>query len=298
MPASQRNTVLVVGGSGFLGRAIGAALSTAGFEVHVTWRNTRPPEGLPHHRVSVDRFDEIDRLLGTVDPGVVVNALGGPHRPQTPQEIDAAWRDSPAATSALLEACRRRDLRFVHLASSHEYRPSDRPHHESSPLGPVSLRGIAALAATSAVRLWAAETGSPTVILRPFSVYGPGEPADRVIPTLLRAAVTGTPFATTPQCSKRDFVFVDDIAEAVVMASGDSDLTGEFNLGTGIGTSVDDLIVLVQEVTGRVVTRLEGRFEPRPGDRPSWVADPGRAAATLGWKAETALADGLRRCSR
>jgi nucleoside-diphosphate-sugar epimerase len=294
MQRSSRPTVLVTGGGGFLGGAIGVALGNAGMSTHVTWRTSPPPGGLPAHRVEVDDIDQVTTLIGEVDPDIVINAIGGPHRPSTAAQRSDAWRDSPIATWTLLEACRGREMRFIHLASSHEYTPSAAPHHETSPTNPVSLRGVTSLAATGAVRLWAADTGAPTVILRPFSVYGPGEPGDRVVPTVLRAALGGTPFRTTTAHCYRDFVFVGDIAAAVMTACRDT-VTGEFNLGSGVGTSVSQLVGAAEFVTGRTITVLEGEFEQRPWDRDYWVADPARAAAVLGWKAETALIDGLRR---
>lgn len=294
MQRSSPPTVLVIGGGGFLGGAIALATRNAGMSTHVTWRTSPPPGGFPAHRVVVDNLDQVRTLISDVDPDIVINAIGGPHRPSTAPQRRDAWRDSPVATSALLEACRGRPTRFIHLASSHEFTPSTSPHHETSPTDPVSLRGITSLAATGAVRLWAAETGAPVVILRPFSVYGPGEPGDRVIPTVLRAARDGTPFRTTPAPCYRDFVFVDDIATAVVAACGET-VTGEFNLGSGVGTSVPQLVRVAEHVTGRTITVLEGEFANRPWDRSHWVSDPARAGAVLGWKAETALIDGLRR---
>ena len=294
MRRSSPPTVLVTGGGGFLGGAIAVAVANAGMSTHVTCRTSPPPRRLPAHRVEVDDFDQITRLVGEVDPDIVINAIGGPHRPFTPAQRSDSWRDSPVATSALLEACRGREIRFIHLASSHEYTPSLTPHDEASPTDPVSLRGVASLAATGAVRLWATDTGAPTVILRPFSVYGPGEPGDRVIPAVLRAAMSQVPFRTTSAHCYRDFVFVEDIAAAVVAACNET-VTGEFNLGSGVGTSVSQLVAVAEFVTGRTITVLEGEFEPRPWDRDFWVADPARALAELGWKAETSLIDGLRR---
>ncbi len=292
---SRPTKILIAGGVGFLGRAIATAAGAEGFDVHVTWRTRPPGVGVVAHRVSIDQPGHIAAILDRVAPDVVVNAIGGPHRPESPKEKLAAWRDSAVATTSLLEACRHRGIRFIHLASSHEFAPSTRPHDEASAIGPVSLRGIAANAATSAVRLWASETGAPTVILRPFSVYGPGEPEHRVVPTVLRAAMTGVPFKTTATLSSRDLVFVGDTAQAVIAACHLS-VTGEFNLGTGVGTTVPELIAAAEDATGRTIDVVEGEFEARPWDREQWVSDPSSAAAVLGWKAETTLIDGLRRC--
>jgi UDP-glucose 4-epimerase len=286
--------LLVAGGGGFIGRVIAEAAATVGFDVHVTWRKSPPPPEFPAHRLSLDDHLATDRLLSSLRPDVVVATLGGPHRPITAESRRAAWRDGLLATTCLLEASRPTGTHFVLLASSHEFAPSSTPHDERSAVGAVSVRGIASRAACEAVRLWGSETGAPTTILRPFSVYGPGEPADRVIPTLLRAAMTGEPFHMTPSPSSRDFVFVTDVADAVVRAAAGR-VAGEFNLGTGRSTSVDDLVEAVELVTGRCIDVRRGSFEPRPWDRATWVADPSHAANGLGWTATTSLVEGLRR---
>lgn len=297
MREAKGTTLLVVGGGGFLGSAIASAAALRGMETHVTWR-TSPPDGrLPAHRVRVDDLEQIGALVQEVEPDVVVNAIGGPHRPSDVEQRRAVWRDSPVATWSLLEACSGRVTKLVHLASSHEYAPSDFPHDESSRVGPVSLRGIAAVAATSAVRHWGAETGTPTVILRPFAVYGPREPDDRVVPTVLRAARHGEPFRTTAASTVKDFVFVEDVAAAVIISCLD-EVTDEFNLGSGRGTTILELVDAAESVTGRRIEVVEGEFEPRPWDRAVWVSNPSKAAAILGWKADTSLIEGLRRCLR
>ena len=285
--------MLVAGGAGFVGRAVARAARDAGFEVEVTWRSTPPPEGFPAHQLSIDDLDAAAEMVARVCPDVVAVSLGGRHRPASAEERLAVWRDAPVATSALLEACRAGRPHVILLASSHELAPSLEPHSESSPVGPTSWRGIAGHAATQAARQWERETGAPMTIMRPFSVYGSHEPQDRVIPTLLHAAVSGSAFHATDTGSRRDFVFVDDVADAVVLAAAQT-RTGEFNLGTGVGVSVSELVDLVELASGTRIDVTYGSFEPRSWDRPMWVADPSHAASELGWRAETPLLDGLR----
>lgn len=286
--------MLVAGGAGFLGRAIARSARHAGYDVHLTWRTTAPPDGFAAHHVDLNDGDATGRLVSQIEPAVVVAAIGGPHRPETAAERLAAWLDHPVAMTSLLEACSDRSVHFVAMASAHEYAPSEQPHDESAPTGPISLRGIAAGAAAETVRWWAKRTGSPTTMLRPFSVYGPGEPPDRVVPTLLRAATSGEPFLATRSGSSRDFVFVDDVARAVILACSQQTV-GEFNLGSGRSTSLDELIRAAERVTGATIDVRRGAFEPRPWDRACWVADPTRACDELGWTATTSLDDGLRR---
>lgn len=284
--------VLVAGGGGFLGSRIAEVAGAAGFDVSATWRSVRPPADIDAHRVDFADHDELERIASVVRPDVVVIALGGPHRPSTPAERAAVWSDAPVATTALLDAVREIAPHVVLLASAHEFSRSDESHGDTDGIRPVSLRGVASRAAVDTARLWSDETGAGVTVLRPFSVYGPGEPRDRVIPTLIRAALNGRPFSTTALDSGRDFVHVDDIAAAVVEACRARPV-GEFNLGTGVNTSVLELVRIVEDVTGRRIDLRHGDFAPRPWDRPRWVGDSSSAQRALGWHATIDLAEGI-----
>lgn len=287
-------TLFVAGGGGFLGGAVATAAVAAGYDVHLTWRRRRPTAPGHAHRLDLTDLAAVRALVDATRPEVVVNATGGPHRPLRPAERVAGWRDTVVATAVLLEACRDLGPRFVHIASAHEYAPSSRPHRESDPLAPTSSRGATKLAALVAVRQWAAETGHPTAVVRPFAVYGPGQPHDQLVPTALRAAVTGRPLPVPAVTTRRDFVYVDDVAAAILTAATHpAAVGGEFNLGSGTETTVTELVQRVEEVTGRPVVTVPGTFPPTPGDRRHWVADPSHTRRVLGWSATTGLVAGL-----
>jgi len=124
------------------------------------------------------------------------------------------------------------------------------------------------------------------------------DPETHLIPAALKAVtgergeleLFGSDYPTPDGTCVRDYIHVNDLAEAHVLAlkhieAGNS--SAALNLGTGIGCSVQEVIAMVEEVTGRKVPR---RVAPRrPGDPPLLVADPARAQATLHWKATRSL---------
>jgi nucleoside-diphosphate-sugar epimerase len=134
------------------------------------------------------------------------------------------------------------------------------------------------------------------VVVRPFSVYGPGEPRGRLIPELLACLAAGRPFRTTAETYRRDLIHIDDVVEGCLRAATHAAAPGEtLNLGTGREWSTEEVVAVAEAVTGRTVALAKGAFPARPPDTAHWVADTSRARAVLGWHASTPLPDGLAR---
>lgn len=294
--------VLVTGGLGFIGSEVARLCHKHGDDVHVIIRPGTAderldalPAGVMAHRVDLTDLEDVTSVVTSHRPVAVVHAASSPAHPATPEERIAAWRDDVIATVTLLEALRRQPpQRLVHIGSSLVYRPSPEPLHESSPLAPETLRGVVKLAAEAAVRQWAAETGVPSVVIRPFSVYGPGADQGRVIPVLLLALRTRMPFAMVSDESRRDFVHITDLARCVTQVMSSPVADGRvLNVGTGIETSIKELVAVAERVTGTAAVTAPNSHRGTPPQRPHWCADPSLAEELLGWTAEVSLKEGL-----
>jgi nucleoside-diphosphate-sugar epimerase len=183
--------------------------------------------------------------------------------------------------------------RFVHLGSFLVYRRAERALVESDPIEPGTFRGVAKAAAALWLQQFARETHFPAVELRIFSVYGPGEPRTRFIPTLLDAALTSK---TLPlRCGPRhDFVFVDDVVEACLLAASADVSPGDvFNVGSGSLHANEEVVDVARRATGRAIHVDEGAYPPSPADATHWQADIRAARERLGWAPAHSLAEGL-----
>jgi UDP-glucose 4-epimerase len=194
-----------------------------------------------------------------------------------------------------LEAARAADAHVV-LASTGGaiYGDVERAATEDDPRRPVSAYGIAKLAAEEYLQGWNRMHGSGHVVLRFANVYGPRQSPSLeggVISIFLERMANGQEtliFGDGGQT--RDFVHVDDVVRAVLAAAGRRG--GVYNVGTGIETTVRELHRLCAAATG---SELPARHvEPRAGDARRSVLDASRAAAELGWQAETSLEQGIR----
>lgn len=308
--------MLVTGATGFLGRRLLRTLSGRGAIVHTLVRGGRGSAGSPATNVADGggMADEAPAGVGVTvhlgelaHPGALGDVLAGV-RPDvvfhlavvrgetTPEQREMLWRVNLLGTVALLEAASATGCkRFVHAGSSLEYGSLAAPFRETDALCPGTAFGASKAAATAAVGQFGASGRLDTVNLRIFSVYGPGEPAYRLVPSAIRAALNGETLAVTDDGPVRDFVFVDDVCDALVCAATADGLSAGcvLNVGTGVQTSNHALVDMVERVVGKPIARAVGTYRRHATDRSSWCADPTLAREVLGWEATTVLEDGI-----
>jgi UDP-glucose-4-epimerase GalE len=176
------------------------------------------------------------------------------------------------------------------------------PITEDTPQRPINPYGFTKLVIEQALADYASAYGSGYAALRYFNAAGcdpegrigeSHDPETHLIPRVLRAAlgtgepveIYGTDYATPDGTAIRDYIHVSDLADAHVRALGYLAAGGEsgaFNLGTGQGCSVRQVIATVERIAGRAVPFRE--TARRPGDPPELVADPALAGTRLGWR--------------
>jgi dolichol-phosphate mannosyltransferase len=184
--------------------------------------------------------------------------------------------------------------RFVHAGSSSEYGYKDHAPDEEEPLGPSSRYGSTKAAGTELVRR-AAARGFGTVALRLYSVYGPWEEPGRFIPALLAHARRGTLPPLVDRRTARDFVFVEDVVDALLKAARSSMSGVVYNVATGTQHTIGDVVAIATRIFDIRAPALWNTMAPRSWDAETWVGRPDRIRRDLGWEAATGLDEGLRR---
>lgn len=186
---------------------------------------------------------------------------------------------------------------FIHAGSSSEYGANSAAPLESSNCVPNSHYAVSKAAVSNFLGYIGKSAGFPAVNLRLYSVYGPLEDTSRLIPNLLKKALAGGYPAFVDAETSRDFVYVDDVCRAFVMAAAKMNpaLYGEsINIGTGLKTTMRDLAELARDEFGLASAPVFGNMEGRAWDRSDWYANPEKAAQLLDWRASTPLGSGLR----
>ncbi len=166
---------------------------------------------------------------------------------------------------------------------------------EDSPTRPFSPYGVTKLAAEALARAYSQNFGMPVTSLRLFTVYGPRQRPDMAIERLIRCALAGEPFTVYGDGSQvRAYTFVDDVVDAAIAAVGaDTEPGSVFNISGGTSCSLNEVIAVVGEATGRPVRVVHEAASPGDVERTDAVVQ--RALDWLGWKPQTSLAEGIDR---
>jgi UDP-glucose 4-epimerase len=300
--SSPRDSVLVLGAGGFIGRRIAHALKAADFDVvaHIGPPGTPcPPEvdGTKHVFASLEHGEELRHWIRRV--GAVIHAAGPPSVAASFAEPARYAQAHVVGTARVLEASRDSGLkRFVYVSSAEVYgRPPTNPVAESEPVRPQSPYAGMKVAAETMVRACARAADIELVILRPFSVYGPGMSGYSLLSSLIAQTLANSAVEIRFPEVVRDYVFVDDLARAAVggLDERSPNEAQIINIGSGRGTSARDLARAVQSIVGveKTVVRRASSDRPVDFDIPHLVADIGLAKRQLKWEPAVSLERGL-----
>lgn len=244
------------------------------------------PDGGALERAMAD-VDVVFHQAAVVDVGRTV---------EHPRETNATNLDG---TLAVLDRAREEDARVVLASSAAVYGSADElPIAETAPFEPRSPYAVQKSAADEYARRYADLYELPTVALRYFNVFGPDRrgPYSGVISTFLSQARAGDPITVNGDGEQtRDFVHVDDVVRANLLAATTDDVGAAYNVGSGTRTSIRELAETVRDATGADVPIVHE--DPRPGDVRHSVADLSRASRRLGYEPTVELEDGLRSLS-
>jgi nucleoside-diphosphate-sugar epimerase len=258
--------VLVLGASGFVGAWIARSLASASAELHVASR-APTPELAPAQHHALDAFADgaLEALLARLRPRFVFNAIGYGVDPRERDEA-LAWRANAELPRALATACSAlaavQPVTLVQVGSMAEVGPSVNEFAEDGPCAPASAYGRSKLAGTDAIRAACAGGALRGGTGRLFMVYGPGEHAGRLLPSLLETARTRVPLDLSEGLQERDFTYVAEAAEGL-MRLGLLNLRGDVvNIASGAVHSIRAFAETAADVLGFPRELL--RFGARP----------------------------------
>ncbi|WP_375381766.1 NAD-dependent epimerase/dehydratase family protein [uncultured Sphingomonas sp.] len=290
----------VVGGGGFIGVNLANHLAGSGWQVSSYGRS--PPTGSLDARVRhvAGEFTDTAALLPAVEGCDAVFHLIGSTPARAEADRIGDIESNVLNTLRLLDAGAAGAFgRIVFVSSGGTVygSPEQIPIPETAHQWPTCSYGVSKMAIERYLSVYHRIYGLSYAIARasnpfgPYQRYGTGQGA---VAALLHCARTGEPFTIVGDGTvMRDYFYVEDLAGALAglaVYKGDAHV---FNIGSGIGTSLNALVMLVESVTSRVITR---RYQPgRAIDVPVNVLDVHRAATELGWTAQTPLRVGLAR---
>ncbi len=314
---SKVEKVLLTGGAGFIGSHVAEALVRAGIELTIVdelndfYSPQRKSENLAEVRragsfefVQQDICDQagLHAVFESFRPDAIIHlAARAGVRPSLDNPV-LYERVNVAGTLNLLDLCREyRVPRFVFGSSSSVYGVAERvPFAESNTeLRPISPYAATKLSGEMLCFTYAYLYGLTAVCLRFFTVYGPRQRPDLAIHKFTQLLETGQPLPIFGDgLSGRDYTYIEDIVAGVLAAldyvpvSGPGNSRFEiFNLGNSHPVRLNELIELLEEITGRPAARQQ--LPEQPGDVPITWADISKAKRLLGYDPQTPIAKGL-----
>ncbi len=310
--------ILVTGGAGFIGSHIVDGLLAAGHDVAViddlsSGDRANLPAGVPLHVIDIVDGKAVAAVFDAERPDAVCHQAAQMSVSRSVREPLFDAQVNCIGLINVLDAAARQGCRRVVFASSGGvlYGDVTAPAPESTPANPMSPYGITKWVGERYLKFFAEEHGLATVALRYSNVYGPrqnphGEAG--VVAIFCKKLLAGEP-ATINGDGRyiRDYVYGPDVARANVIAlthdlpQVQPKTLTSLNIGTGIGTDVNDLEAMIRAAVRAVLDRRGRPGElpqplhgpARPGDLRSNLVDAALAGRILGWRPEVSLADGI-----
>ena len=291
----------ITGATGFIGACLARKLADLGCDVHLLtrenanrWRLRDVENAFTFHVGDLTDAGGLRKIVSKVRPTVVYHlGVHGAYPFQT--DADETIRTNVFGSWNLLKACSGIDYKvFVNTGSSSEYGSKTHAMRETDVLEPDSYYAVAKSAQTLVCRHTARIDKRPINTFRLFSVYGPYEEPSRLVPAVIRNCIGGWELKMVSPETARDFIYVEDVVNAYLRIHELSRHCGEvFNIGTGVQSTVRDVVEASARATGVNPNVSWGALPPRQWDTETWVADCTKVRRMLKWTARTGLEQGI-----
>ena len=273
------SSVLITGANGFLGRHISKDLIQRGFDVY----SRRRIDGDVRESATWEQFPGANYLIHLAGTTFV----------------PASW-DSPTefvhsnliSISHALDYCRKHKTKMIFFSTYLYSKTARQPTIEEEKIDPANPYALSKLMGEQLCTFYANHFDVEVVVLRPFNVFGSGQDPRFLIPSIISQAKVGSEIRVLDSRPSRDYIFVDDLVDAVVKSMSADVKFDIFNIGTGTSHSVSDLINLLGEIVGRKF-QITSSSQERFREINSTQADISKAQKVLNWHPNWELKAGL-----
>jgi UDP-glucose 4-epimerase len=300
-PAAAPRPVLIVGGAGFIGKALIDELLAAGEPVVVYddfSSGTRLPSrsGLTLIEGDLRDREHVFQVVREHRPRAVYHLAAFAYIPYCDEHPIEATQVHVLGTQILFEACREVGIdRMIMASTAAVYGVSDQPHRESDARDPQEFYGMTKVVGELQLAMFQKTSGISCVATRFFNVYGRGETNPHVIPEIFRQLRETGKLKLGNITPVRDLIHVTDIGRALKMCL-DAPLPPYevFNIGTGTVYSVADVVAELESILQHAIVVEQDPARMRKVDRHCLQADITHIKTALGWEPRVGLREGLR----
>lgn len=291
--------ILIVGGTGFIGRNLALKALDKGYLVTVLSLN-KPSENFKIKNVeyiqcNLIHFERLQKKLTKRTFHYVIN-LGG--YVDHSNFLNGGFDVVNTHLIGVLNIIKVLDWnclkQFIQIGSSDEYGKNTAPQNENIMGDVISPYSFSKLSITNLLKMLHEYEKFPMVVLRLFLVYGPGQNIERFIPQVIHGCLSGNQFPVSMGEQQRDFCYIDDITSGIILSLNNEKAIGEvINLGSGNPISVKNIIQKIMTLVGSG-NPIFGEIEYRVDENMKLYADVNKAKKILNWYPQVSLEEGLK----
>lgn len=298
-------TVLITGGAGFIGRWLVRRALSAGATVVVyddlrvgSLENLMEMEGkFAFYRGDIRDQSQLVHVMRKHSVERVFHLAALHYIPYCESHPQETFEVNLVGTVAVLEAMRAASVsRLVFASTGALYPPLDAPLTEDTHLEPQDIYGLTKLHCEQVIQYYQKRYNIKATLVRLFNTYGAYETNPHLLPHIIQTLKQGVreiPLGNLKP--KRDYVYVEDVAEGFWRLGASPLTVGVYNLGTGVEHSVEEVVATLAELLQTPIQIVQDLSRVRPVDKLHQRADLERLRSALQWAPSTSLVDRLRR---
>ena len=296
--AIKSNKLLVIGGTGFIGRYVVREALKRNFTLTVlSFKEVAKDSKVEHVQyiqADTTNFGDLETKLTGIEFNYVINLGGYIDHSNFKNGGRKVIDDHYESVLNITEILNWESLKsFLQVGSSNEYGSNSAPQKEDDRERPFSPYSLAKVTASQTLQMLNQVDNFPAIIIRIFLVYGPGQSQDRFIPQIIEGCVRDENFETSSGLHFNDFTYVEDIASGIMDLLICKDAVGEVvNLASGKAVRVRSIVEKVCSIVGKG-NPIYGSLD-RPVNNPELYADITKAKKLINWKPRTSLDEGLK----
>ena len=273
--------ILITGATGFIGRALSVKLKAQGHSVELI----SSADGDIASRETLAKF-------ALQDIAHVFHLAGKTFVPDSWDDPLAFCQTNVLGTINVLEFCRKRHIPMTYVSAYVYGHPDTLPIREDSAVRPSNPYALTKRLAEEACEFYAIAYDLPVTTIRPFNVYGIGQGANFLIPSIIHQALFEPQIVVKDLQPKRDYVYLEDLLTALLVTLGRSIGYNIYNIGSGNSLSVKEVIDVIQDVAGTHKEIICDNVV-RANELMDVVADISKAENDFGWHPEYTFRAGI-----